>query len=57
MTIKEELKTIAENLNQDATWDDVLYEIQVRQKISNGLKAVKEGRMLSHDAVRRMYSH
>ncbi len=57
MTVKEELSTIAENLNQDATWDDVLYEIQVRQKIANGLKAVKEGRTLSHDAVKRMFSH
>lgn len=56
MTVKEELRTIAKNLTPDATWEDVLYEIHVRQKVGAGLKAMKEGRTLSHDAVKQMCS-
>ena len=56
MTVKEELGTIYDSLRKDATWDDVLYEIQVRRKISDGLQAVGEGRSRSHDEVKQMFA-
>jgi len=55
MTVKEELGSIAKSLESDATWDDVLYEIQVRRKIAAGLKAVDEGRTLSHGEIKQMF--
>ncbi len=56
MTVKEELGTIADGLTYDATWDDVLYEIQVRRKVVAGLKAVDEGRTFSHDQAKNMFA-
>lgn len=48
---------MAKNLSKEATRDDVLYEIYIRQKIARGLDAVKEQRTLSHDAVKRLLVH
>lgn len=56
-TVKRELGAMVKNLSQEATWDDVLYEIYIRQKIAKGLDAVKEQRTLSHDAVKRLLVH
>ena len=56
MTVKEELSSIVKTLTIDATWEDVLYEIEVRRKIADGLKAVQEGRTYSHEDVKQMFS-
>lgn len=38
------------------TWDESMYELYVRRKIAEGVKAVDEGRVVSHDEVRRQFS-
>lgn len=53
-TVKEEARKLIEQLPSQATWDDVMYEFYVRKKIATGLKAAKEGRVVAHDAVRRL---
>ena len=35
-TVKEEVQRLVETLPDDATWDTVMYEIYVRQKIAMG---------------------
>ena len=51
--VKEEAKRLIEKLPDDATWDDVMYEVYVRQKIDAGLTAAEEGRVVSHDDVKK----
>lgn len=38
---------------EGTTWDDLMYGVYVRQKIEKGMEAADEGRVLSHDEVRR----
>ena len=53
--VKKIVHELAERLPEQATWDDVIYTMYVRQKIEEGLKDVEEGRVVSHeDAKRRL---
>jgi hypothetical protein len=52
-SIKTEAIRLVEQLPDDATWDDLLYEIYVRQSIEAGLKDCREGRTLSETEERR----
>ena len=52
-TMKEEARQILERLPDDATWEDLQYEIYVRQAIEAGLKDCREGRTVSIEEVRR----
>ena len=55
-TVKEEAKELIEHLPEQATWDDIMYQIYVRQKIEVGLKAATEGRVVPHTDVKRMFT-
>jgi predicted transcriptional regulator len=52
MTAKESAKDILDRLPDKATWDDILYELHVRQKIEAGLNDVEEGRTAPHDQIK-----
>lgn len=55
MTVKEAAREIIDQLPDEASWDDLLYELYVKQKIEAGLKAAKEGRTVPHEeAIRRL---
>ena len=47
--IKPEAIRLVEGLPEAATWDDLAYEVYVRQSIDRGLEDVAAGRTLSHD--------
>ncbi|MFI5235125.1 MAG: hypothetical protein ACHQXA_05385, partial [Gemmatimonadales bacterium] len=49
--IKAEAKQLVEQLPEQASWDDVMYEVYVRQAIAQGRAAVREGRVVPHDQV------
>ncbi len=52
---KDAAKHIIDHLPDQATWDDIMYELYVKQKIETGLKAADEGRTVSHqDAKKRL---
>lgn len=54
-TIKQIVHDIADHLPEQATWDDVMYTLYVRQKIEEGMKDVEEGRTFSHeDAMKQL---
>lgn len=54
-TAKQAAKQIIDHVSDQATWDDIMYKLYVKQKIEKGLKAVDEGRILSsEDAKRRL---
>jgi len=48
-TIQQIVHDIADHLPEQATWDDVLYTVYVRQKIEEGLKDIEEDRTVSHE--------
>ncbi len=54
-TIKEEARRLIERLPDDATWEDLQYEIYVRQAIEAGLKDSREGRTVALDEARRRF--
>jgi hypothetical protein len=55
-TVKEEAKTLIEALPDRVTWEDVMYEIYVCQKLAAATKAADEGRIVSHAEIKREFS-
>jgi hypothetical protein len=53
--IKDEARRIIEQLPEDASWEDLIYRIYVRQAIEAGLKDAQEGRTVSVADVRRQF--
>ena len=51
-SVKEAARSIVDNLPEQATWDDLMYELYVKQKIEAGLEAVAEGRTVPHEEVK-----
>ena len=52
-TAKESARNIIDRLPDQATWEDIMYELYVKQKIEAGLKAVEEGRTIPHEEMKR----
>ena len=52
-SVKEEAKKLVEELPDQATWDDIMYEFYVKKKIEAGLRAADEGRVVSHEEAKK----
>ncbi len=53
--IKEEAHRLVDRLPPDATWDDLMYQIYVRETIEQGLSDSHEDRVESAADLRRKY--
>lgn len=53
--VREEAKRLMEELPDDATWDDAMYKLYVRQSIEQGLKDSRAGRTVDVKEVRRAF--
>ena len=53
--IKSKVQETIASLPNDATWDDVMYRLYVRQKIEAGLKDVENGNTLPVSEVRKRF--
>lgn len=53
--IKDEARRIVDQLPDTATWEDLIYQIYVRQSIEAGLKDAEEGQVESVEDVRRSF--
>lgn len=53
ISVKSSARETLESLPEDATWDDVLYRMYVRQKIEAGLADADAGNLVSIDEVRQ----
>ncbi len=53
MSIKPEAIRLVEQLPTDATWEDLAYEIRVRQSVEAGLRDCEDGRVIPVEEVRR----
>ena len=54
-SVENEAKRLVKNLPDTASWDDLMYEVYVRQKIEEGIKAADEDRVLTHEEVRKRF--
>ena len=52
-TAKDEVRELLEGIPDDASLEDIQYHIYVRQKVDQGLRDVQEGRLASHEDVKR----
>jgi hypothetical protein len=53
--IKADAHRIIDALPDDATWDDVMYRVYVRQCIDAGIEDTDAGRVLDVEEVRRRF--
>jgi hypothetical protein len=53
--VKQEAYHILENLPDNATWDDLMYKIYVRQSLDAGLEDSKAGRTIDVKEVRAKF--
>ena len=51
-TAKEAARQIIDQLSEHATWDDIMYELYVKQKLESGLADIEAGRTLPHEQVK-----
>ena len=55
VSVKKEAKRLVDELPDDATWDDLMYRIYVRQSIEAGILDADAGRVVSVDEVRARF--
>ena len=55
LNVKEEARRLIERLPDDATWDDLMHEIYVRQAIEAGLADSEAGRLTGAEEVRSKF--
>ncbi|MBW4511107.1 MAG: hypothetical protein KME64_32015 [Scytonematopsis contorta HA4267-MV1] len=55
VNIKEEARKLIDKLPENSTWDDLMYQIYVRQAIEAGLADSKAGRVTSVQDVRKKF--
>ena len=53
--IKDEARHIVEDLPEDASWDDLMYKIYIRQAIEAGLADSEAGRTVDVRDVRAQF--
>lgn len=54
-SIKKAAARLVRELPESASWDDLMYEILVRQKIESGLADLRDGRKHDHASIRREF--
>jgi hypothetical protein len=55
-SIRSQAMKLVQNLSPEATWDDLMYEIYVRQKIEAGLADIETKKMHAHASIREEFS-
>lgn len=52
-TAKQAARQIIDHVSEKASWDDIMYQLYVKQKIETGLNAIEEGRIVSQEEAKR----
>jgi predicted transcriptional regulator len=53
--VKNEARKLLDNLPDEASWDDVMYEMYVRKKIDEGIKAADAGDLIPHEEIKKRF--
>ncbi|MDZ4115418.1 MAG: hypothetical protein U1C54_05320 [Xanthomonadaceae bacterium] len=54
-TIKQIVHDIADHLPEQATFDDAMHALYVRQKLARSLQVAEEGKLTSHEEMEKRY--
>ena len=54
-SIKSEAHRLIDELGDDATWEDLIYAIWVRERIERGLAESAGGRLIPHEEIVREF--
>lgn len=54
--VKENALNLINSMPENTTWDDIMYEIYVKQKIEKGLEDSKKRKVTSHKKVKEMFA-
>jgi len=52
-TPKEAAKQLIDHMSDEATWEEIMYELYVKRKIEEGLKDSDEGRTVAHEEAKK----
>ena len=55
-TAKDKAIDLVSRLPEKASWQEIIYRLEVRRKIEEGIKAAEEGRVVSHDEVKKLFA-
>ena len=50
-TVKDQARQLVEALSDDATWEDLIYQIYVREAIEDGIRDADAGRLVDTATV------
>lgn len=53
--VREQAMKLVRKMPRDASWDDLMYRVYVRQKIEAGLRDLKTRRTHPHAGIRREF--
>jgi hypothetical protein len=53
---KQEVLDVVNSLPDDVSFEDVLYNLYMMSHIQSGLSDIREGRTLTQDEIKRMFS-
>ena len=51
-TAKEAAREVLERLSDQVTWNDIMYELYVKQKLEAGLADIEAGRTVPHQQLK-----
>jgi hypothetical protein len=54
-TLKQIVHDIADQLPENATLDDAMYALYVRQKLERSLEAAREGKVVSQEEMEKRF--
>lgn len=57
MSTKDTAIEVIKTLADDADWEDIMYSLYVRQKVQKGVKDFEEGRVVSHEDLKKKLLH
>jgi predicted transcriptional regulator len=49
---KEAARQIIDCMPDEASWDDIMYELYVKEKIEEGLADIEAGRTIPHEQIK-----
>ena len=53
--VREEAQKLIDALPEETSWDDLIYQMYVRKKITKGIEAAEQGRVVTHDEVKKQF--
>jgi hypothetical protein len=54
-SVKQETIDLVKHMPEDITWDELMYEINLKRKVFLALKSLEEGKIVSHEEVKKRF--